>query len=586
MTSETARDIKGRLAAAKAPAAVVAPRRLPPVLAKRQRRLAFMQPLLSTSLYAGSLPKSLRSSVQQVQERMPIFIDSWPGNAARGEALLAKHMAFCGTAIDDPKPFWQPEIASAGWLQELHSFCWLRDMRAANHIQARTRGREWIFDWIQTHNHVRGIPFETETLARRINHWLLQQDFLAVAADPAFLEKFYISLYRQCAHLGRILPYAAQGSVLILALKALIMAGLAFAVSGWRVKGERLLAEEIAIQFDSSGFHIERSPWRSLVLLHHLSSLRRAYTAANQRPPEYLQKLVERMTMALETLVHPDGGLALFNGSDEGPRPVIAELLRRIQMRRLSNRRSDTKGESAFGGFQRIQSGDTILIVDAGLPPPRGYDSYSHAGGLSFEMSVQGERLIVNCGSFAGAEEWQAVQRSTAAHSTLTVADTNASLLLEEGGMAAAPVTMGSDRTEEDGQIWLTLWHDGYKDLYDVLHKRRLFLSADGMDLRGEDSIIGTAGHPFAIRFHLHPEVKPVLHKNQQSVTLSLPSGQVWHFRMQGGGLLLEESVYLGTPGEVRPSQQLVIEGNSSKTSVIQWSLTAETSRRNGAPTV
>ena len=583
MTGGAIKDIKAQLAAGKAPAAVVAPRRLPSLLAKRQRRLAFMQPLLSTKLYTGSLPKSLRGSVSHVQERIPIFIDSWPGDATHGEAFLAKRISFFGKSLTEPQPFWHPEEGGAAWLREWHSFCWLRDIRAANHIQARTRGREWILDWIATHQRVRGIPFEVETLARRINHWLLQHDFLAVAAEPAFLEAFYLSLYRQSVHLARILPYAAEGSTLILALKTLVMAGLAFAGSNWRAKGERLLAEEIARQFDGDGFHIERSPWRSMLLLYHLSALRRAYTAANQRPPEYLQKRVERMTMALHTLVHPDGGLALFNGSDEGPRPVIGELLRRLQMRRLSNRRREASAESHFGGFERMQAGETVVIVDAGLPPPRGYDRYAHAGALSFEMSVQGERLIVNCGSSAGASEWQAVQRSTAAHSTLTVADTNAALLLDEGGMAAAPLAVSCERTEEDGQIWLTLWHDGYQDLYEIIHKRRLFLSADGMDFRGEDSVVGTGGYSFAIRFHLHPEVKPALYRDRQGATLSLPSGQSWRFRVQGGTLAVEDSVYLGVVGTMQQSQQLVVQGDSRKTSVIQWSLTADASPREGA---
>ena len=62
------------------------------------------------------------------------------------------------------------------------------------------------------------------------------------------------------------------------------------------------------------------------------------------------------------------------------------------------------RGPSALteGGFQRLQAGRSVLIVDCGAPPPPGVDRYAHAGTLSMELSVGRDRMIVNCGAIPG----------------------------------------------------------------------------------------------------------------------------------------------------------------------------------------
>ncbi len=62
------------------------------------------------------------------------------------------------------------------------------------------------------------------------------------------------------------------------------------------------------------------------------------------------------------------------------------------------------------------------------------------------------------------------------------------------------------------GAQWLDMCHDGYRSLYGIIHRRRLWLSPDGGDLRGEDAFLGYDGRlitvpdqRFIVRFHLHP---------------------------------------------------------------------------------
>src|SRR3546814_13816328 len=60
-----------------------------------------------------------------------------------------------------------------------------------------------------------------------------------------------------------------------------------------------------------------------------------------------------------------------------------------------------------------------------------------------------------------GAGEWRAAQRSTAAHSTATLGDTNSSELRAEGGIGARRAAVACRRDEADGSIWLETSHDG-----------------------------------------------------------------------------------------------------------------------------
>jgi uncharacterized heparinase superfamily protein len=64
---------------------------------------------------------------------------------------------------------------------------------------------------------------------------------------------------------------------------------------------------------------------------------------------------------------------------------------------------------------------------------------------------------------------------------------------------------------------------------------------------------------PFAIRFHVHPDVRLSLAQGGISVILKLPNGEGWRFRC-GAVLAIEESIYLGS-GSARRAEQLVVSG-------------------------
>ena len=123
--------------------------------------------------------------------------------------------------------------------------------------------------------------------------------------------------------------------------------------------------------------------------------------------------------------------------------------------------------------------------------------------------------------------------------------------------------------------------HDGYLPLNGMTHRRRLFLSEDGHDLRGEETLSCSVGlsrpQDIAVRFHVHPRVMVSPIRDGEEVLLRLPGGAGWRFRHSGGLLALEDSIYLGAGSRPRKTKQLVIYGQMQKDSArIKWALQKE----------
>ena len=65
--------------------------------------------------------------------------DPWPGNAQRGAAILEDSYHFLGRSLTKPAPLWNPVGVERAWLEALHGFSWLRDLRAAGGDAARRK---------------------------------------------------------------------------------------------------------------------------------------------------------------------------------------------------------------------------------------------------------------------------------------------------------------------------------------------------------------------------------------------------------------------------------------------------------------
>jgi len=488
--------------------------------------------------------------------------DAWPGSADSGAAIVGGEFSFFGETVRGGPRAWRPGGMNDAWLAELHGFDWLRDLRALGGDGARRQARELVGDWLVRQSNWHEVAWRPDVLGSRLFVWLGQHDFFCASADDTYRRDYLASLVRQAKHLSRVLPRGAHGAGLILAAKGLIAAGLSLpGHTAWVTQGLRLLERACTQQILADGGHISRSPAVQTQVLRHLVDIRSALLAAQKEVPAFLMAAIDRAAPFLRMLRHNDGGLALFNGSNEGRGWLIDMLLAQ----------ADSRGRpltsAPHSGFERIVANRTIILMDTGGPSTGAADVDTHAGTLSMEISIGRERIIVNCGARPGAREpWSQVQRSTAAHSTMIVDDTNSSALLPSGKVGRHPGKVAVDRNDENGNVWLSASHDGYGPLFGITHQRRLYVDASGDDIRGEDIMVqeSEAKRPsrgYALRFHLPPSVQASLVQNGSAVLLRPPSGVGWRLKAEGGTVSLAESVYLGGNDEIRRSEQVVVSG-------------------------
>ncbi|CAO3416154.1 heparinase II/III family protein [Azospirillum doebereinerae] len=533
-------------------------------------RLAYGNPLYSLML-GGRSPGALAV----------IPPDPWPGDSGDGSALLAGVLRFAGQSIAiDPagEPSWRPHGAGPGWLRALHGFDWMRDLRAVGGDMARRRSRVLVWSWLDHNGGWSAQSWSPDVLGARVANWIGLHDFYCASADDEFRARVFESLARQVRHLARVLPAALDGERLVVALKGLVYGG--FCLPDHEKAGYealRLLDRELPRQILPDGGHVERNPSVQMRVLRDLIDMRAVLRVARVEVPESLQHAIDRMTPTLRFFRHADGGLALFNGGREEDTALVDTVLAQ------ADARGRPLKSAPHSGFERLIAGRTLALLDTGSPPPSGLDRTAHAGTLSMEVSVGKERLIVNCGSHPSQRgRWRAALAGSAAHSTVVIADTNSAEVLENGGLGRRPSHVGCERQESDGAVLVVATHNGYSKGFGFLHRRRVYLADNGEDLRGEDilePVIGAtpSDQPFAIRFHLHPQVEPLLIQGGAQVELRLPSGNVWRMRATGAVLELAESIYMGSGDEPRRTSQIVMQGQSSPEGItVKWALRRE----------
>jgi uncharacterized heparinase superfamily protein len=493
--------------------------------------------------------------------------DPWLGDPARGARLLKGELVHFG-AMRVLKPgAWVDTEGSVVMRAHAHGFTWLRDLRMIGTDAARMRARALVGDWIDT-GAADPISQQPDVAGARIAAWLGHYDFFAASADDGFRQRMMWRVVSDARLLSASLPPEDLDGRALTALKGLMAASVALPDHApYQPRAVKFLLQEIGRQVLPDGGHIERSPASQLEALKNLIEIRALlHVSASNEIPVAIGAAIDRLSLALRTLRHGDGGLALFNGTRDEHATVVEQVLTQ------AGRASRAPAALQDVGFQRLNTGRTVLIVDAGAPPAHGMDRLAHAGTLSFELSIGRERLIVNCGAApVGNVAWTDAARATAAHSTLVIADTSSSEL-KSAGLGRRPDKVTVERNEANGAHWLEASHDGWRKPFGAIHRRRLYLAESGGDIRGEDVIEAATPQPFTIRFHLHPAVVASMVQDGEGALLRLPSGG-WRLRAEGAKMSLEESIYLGGQ-EPRRSEQVVLTGMQDGPQHVKWAIT------------
>ncbi|MFT8895874.1 MAG: heparinase II/III family protein [Acetobacter sp.] len=474
--------------------------------------------------------------------------DLWPGDAGNGELLVRGTASHGGETISIRKGVWSDETWSPLFRDWFQSFEWLRDLRELGSESARAQARALVADWIA--QPIGMTPLEdSSTTGARIASWLAQYDFFAASADEDYRRGLLQRIVLEARTLAAILPTDRHDWTALRGLKGLLATAVAIPEQkAFLSRYMKLIDPELEMQILPDGCHASRSPGAQLLVLRELAEMRLMLQSARIPMPTTLASALDRMAPVLRAFRHGDGRLALFNGTWSHD-PALIDLI----IARAMPRGNILARNMRDGRFVRATSGNTVLFVDAGGPPPKGFDALAHGGLMSMELSSGRSQIVVNCGA-SPRPGWHEALRDAPAHSVLSIPACPPVLWRRDGSVDVRPdVTWEHSVSGIDHMIELA--SDCYRPVGCGSYRRRLFLSGEGADLRGEDRL-DTAGDPpeFVLRFHLHPSVRVEL---EETDILLHAGDEVWRFRSNGYSTI-EDSIYFGFKDPM-PTQQIVV---------------------------
>ena len=396
-------------------------------------------------------------------------------------------------------------------------------------------------------------------------HYLFGPDALA---PPGFALRFARLLYLHGEFIEANLERSeVNGNHYLADAVGLISIGSWFRHSAagkrWLDLGSRIVSEEIFRQVHPDGVDFEQSTaYHRLVTEMFLTGFLLLRTAGHE-PAAAAWTRLEKMFDYIAAYTRPDGQAPVIGDADDGRMHKLAargindhryllaigaRLFDRPDLAAAAGRyweeaywmlgadeaeafdrmpAAPPPRPTAFpdGGIYILRAGDAHAIVDCAEVGMNGRGGHGHNDILSFELSLSGRAVIVDCGAYVYTADPEARDRfrSTAFHNGVQIDG-------EEVNRFRSPRDLWRlhDDARPEGVRWtvegdggaIAAAHTGYLRLADpVRHRRTCHLSADGQLFVVEDQLVGDAEHQGTWRFHLSPSLNASL--NGSTVTLT-----------------------------------------------------------------
>lgn len=337
------------------------------------------------------------------------------------------------------------------------------------------------------------------TLSLRVVVWMQRIAEVPELAQPDII----VSLARQIHFLERHLESDLGGNHLIKNIKALIWASAFFAgpaAKRWRRRGTALLEQELARQILPDGVHFERSPSYHAQVLADLLEIR--HVLGRDPAGAAMDGRLAAMLRAVRALSHGDGGPALFG--DAGMTMAYSPADCAQAYRKVTGKEAERDQHFAFAeaGYFGIHNPDYSLIADMGRVGPDDLPAHAHGDIGSFELSVAGQRFIVDQGVYEYVEGHRRDQsRASISHNCLTVGSGSQADFFGAFRCGRRPDVHVTDYKQTPDGFTLTGHHNGYPGA--IVHRR---FTATAQRVEIFDRVAGTASGAIGISLLIHPD--------------------------------------------------------------------------------
>jgi len=429
------------------------------------------------------------------------------------------------------------------WLYNLHYF---DDLNAKGSEERKIWHNELLEEWIKVNKVGKGVGWEPYPTSLRIVNWI-KWSFSGNTLSNSCKQ----SLLFQASWIDKRIEWHILGNHLFVNAKALVFAGLFFYNEQskiWLKKGLKIINDELDEQILDDGGNFELSPMYHAIFLEDLLDLINISKVYPQDIKEVQInkwiKIVKKMIGWLETMTHPDGDISFFNDAALEIAPKLNELKKYAQRLGLdfNSNKFNKVTHLSSSGYIRLSSNNVVALLDVARIGPDYQPGHAHADTLSFELSLFGQRLLVNGGtSEYEISEIRHYERSTKAHNTVVVDNQNSSEVWSGFRVARRAYPFDLQIKETDQLITISCSHDGYTRLNGKpVHRREWQFHHSSLIIK--DSIIG----PFSCAnayFHFHPSI--TILENQNNVwNLKMSNGKECILKVTSGEPVIKKSYY------------------------------------------
>jgi len=410
---------------------------------------------------------------------------------------------------------WRDTAYPKLWRYQLNGFVFAREFSVnavtENYLGDRDRARNWMLDWIRENPPGNDASWDAGPVSDRLLNWTL-----LIAALDIQDEEIRDSYFRQARWLKGWIEYDLRANHLLKNACALTLAAEVLGNESLKKQALRLLQYQVEEQILSDGAHFERSPMYHAQALWDLLVVH----AALDETPVFLGKTLCNMTGFLNAIRHPDGEIPLFGDSVLRQAPATEALVRlaaeRVRLAKATDSSDKAGNALSPSGFYIMGNRDRgdHMIVKTAPPLPRYQPGHSHADMLSYELSLNGMRFIVDSGVHGYAESpLRAYCRSTRAHNIAQLD------LLEQSEMwsvfriarspMTGPVTFQADETTASLKAH-------YRHPEGPVYQRHFAYDRETASWKIHD-LIETTGTQHILRsyIHFHPQCQVHLEGNE-----------------------------------------------------------------------
>jgi uncharacterized heparinase superfamily protein len=525
---------------------------------------------------------SLRTCPSELKLRMP----EWQPVLAR-QIIQTGDLRFIEPAIQGAEQalWWAKEISRR---QIYHAnYCDFLNVNldGPEDSQLLRRATEIALSWCDQNPRGTEVGWGPFFLSLRIVNWLKylvrNASQAKLIGDQAQIERVLASLRVQMLSLESRLERELLANHLLKNAKALVFAGALLEAPEsrrWRRLGQQILREQIAEQILPDGGHIERSPMYHAWILDDLLDIQHLFESCPPDSPECAREVsqgINRMGHYLSQIIHPDGEIPLFNDSQlDVTRPtaqILSDAGAPVEKPLPSGIEVKAMCDTGYATI-RDTTARSFLIFDCGPLGPDYQPGHGHSDVLSYELTLQGQRVIVDTGVSSyeqGPERYY--ERSTAAHNTIRV-DGLEQAEIWGGFRVGRRPTVSPIRCGEIADCqFVGGTHFGYQHL-DVVHSRSI------IRLKGDswvfvDTLSGKGRHKVESFIHLHPGVRllPCTETQIASPDTMMPrwvfefEGLRYLFMVLGDGIITQTQAWYSPGFAIRLCQP-----------VIHWTLEGE----------